>query len=1173
MKQRWKRIVSLILSLCMVLTMLPGAAFAAAQGSAAPLSVTDGVYNVNDQAAWEDICDTINTWSGDITITLPSGGNLSGHLRIPAAVTGLTITGNGSTINGGINCNGPIDLILDGVTVKQSDGYIAVYFVQGGTLTTVGNVTLTGGSANNNVDGFGVYSGGDLTVTASDSLTITGGSNYSDGDGIFVTDGDLTLAGGDPVISGGSGNGVTVQTLNGTGGNLYITSGSPTIKGANDRKGAGVFGNLVISTSGTVTFEAGTSGAYGIVFSKNSNLDLSALTGKLIAKGDIKAISLSGGSITYPIGLGADKEYNNSATYTLDMTQGIPTTYTATLHIQIDGAADPSEMSGYGLKLSTDETKTVPMTGFGATRTTSVENGIWKVYISWDDTYDTYTGVDITVADGDANAVLDWYRADYATTPQDTAEGGKIDITINGKDGYGGNYSGWLRFLKGDKAIFTASGEGATGYTYAWSGTHNGNPINGTGNTYTIDSVQGKLDITCTITGSGTTNAYLYVLDTPVTDANKDSITGQGISGGVSYDPATKTLTLNNAVIAPSALVIDAISAQDDLTVKLVGQNRIGTAPTNPANEADYDVQMGIGSEKTLAITGEGSLTVYDAVIGILGVDNLTVDIGGNLIVEEYGAEGMACCLRTEGVLTVERGSLNLTSYNSKGLKGSSIVINGGVIAAQTQGAAGHFAFSTEPSFGGAYAHQVFAGENAASAVEVPSPVAATFTASKYVWIQPMGAQIYTISFNTNEGNALTPGTLTTGADGKLAVLPIPTRSGNYRFDGWFTAATGGTVVTTGTVFTADTTIYAHWTYTGGGGGGSSSGGSSGSTTTAIPVKDLSEGKKSDTTVNLSAGTVTLPSDMLSNLDAPKDANAEVKMTTVHPSNLTAEAQALIGNRPIVSINLLIDNKVTDWNNPKAPVTISIPYLPTAEELANPEGITAYYIDNQGNLTEMVGAKYDPKAKAVVFQTTHFSYYAVGYKVATAPTVPTAPKVQFSDVLPGAWYYNAVSFCVEKGITNGTGDSKFSPEATLTRGQFITMLLNAYGIAPLASPTDNFADAGNTYYTGYLAAAKAKGIASGVGDNMFAPEKQITRQEMFTLLYNALKVLDKLPIADSSKTLADFTDSDDIASWARDAMTALVKSGTVGGSGGKLDPTSGSTRAQMAQVLYNLLGK
>ena len=64
-----------------------------------------------------------------------------------------------------------------------------------------------------------------------------------------------------------------------------------------------------------------------------------------------------------------------------------------------------------------------------------------------------------------------------------------------------------------------------------------------------------------------------------------------------------------------------------------------------------------------------------------------------------------------------------------------------------------------------------------------------------------------------------------------------------------------------------------------------------------------------------------------------------------------------------------------------------------------------------------------------------------------------------------------------------------------------------------------------------------------------------------------------LPQGDSGKTLSDFTDDEDIAEWAKDAMTLLVETGTVGGGNGALSPLSTATRAEMAQVLYNLLGK
>lgn len=128
---------------------------------------------------------------------------------------------------------------------------------------------------------------------------------------------------------------------------------------------------------------------------------------------------------------------------------------------------------------------------------------------------------------------------------------------------------------------------------------------------------------------------------------------------------------------------------------------------------------------------------------------------------------------------------------------------------------------------------------------------------------------------------------------------------------------------------------------------------------------------------------------------------------------------------------------------------------------------------------------------------------------------------------------------------------------------------------------DNFSDAGDTYYTGYLAAAKRQGISSGVGGNLFAPAQEITRQELFTLLYNALKSIGSLPgtgsegsvSGDAGKSISDFSDADQISLWAKDAMALLTETGTIAGSGGKLNPTGKATRAEMAQVLYHLLSK
>ncbi len=194
-------------------------------------------------------------------------------------------------------------------------------------------------------------------------------------------------------------------------------------------------------------------------------------------------------------------------------------------------------------------------------------------------------------------------------------------------------------------------------------------------------------------------------------------------------------------------------------------------------------------------------------------------------------------------------------------------------------------------------------------------------------------------------------------------------------------------------------------------------------------------------------------------------------------------------------------------------VTVSVQYTPKAGEDTN--AVVIYYINAEGKAETVSNCKYDP--------------------------------------------------------ATGTGDGKFSPEAKLTRGQFLVMIMRAYGISADENAKDNFSDAGNTYYTDYLATAKKLGLSAGVGDNKFAPEKEMTRQEMFTLLYNTLKQIGGLPEGTTERTLTSYNDANDIASWAPEAIKQFVATGTISGNGGKLAPTGSATRAETAQILYNLM--
>lgn len=333
--------------------------------------------------------------------------------------------------------------------------------------------------------------------------------------------------------------------------------------------------------------------------------------------------------------------------------------------------------------------------------------------------------------------------------------------------------------------------------------------------------------------------------------------------------------------------------------------------------------------------------------------------------------------------------------------------------------------------------------------------------------------------------------------------------------------------------------------------------GVSGTTAAELPKDAISAIEKAglDLTVKLPAGTITLDEKAAVSVagQATGDAlNIELKQTAA--SSLSSEQQKAVKSGDLV-LDISIYSGAAKISSFDGALTVQLSYtgaLPVA----------VWYLNDAGALEKLESSYQNGVLRFVL---SHLSLYVVGQDSAWVNP--------FTDVAPGAWYYDAVSFIAQKGITSGTTATTFSPAASLTRGQFITLLMRAYEIKADEASADNFSDAGDTYYTGYLAAAKRLGISNGVGDNGFAPEQAITRQEMFTLLYNALKALDQLPQGDSGKTLTDFSDSGEIASWATEAMSALVKSGTVSGDAGLLAPASGSTRAPMAQVLYNLLGK
>lgn len=188
--------------------------------------------------------------------------------------------------------------------------------------------------------------------------------------------------------------------------------------------------------------------------------------------------------------------------------------------------------------------------------------------------------------------------------------------------------------------------------------------------------------------------------DETVCDTNEDVLN----DGTVSFDLGTKTLTLNNATIdaEDSEFIYYGIkSTYDNLTIVLVGENRIGKAVTYKENETvwgDYSVEEGIYANGNITFTGSGSLTIYDRYAGItaqnvtFGTD--TAPFSGTLTVEDYG-NAPSCAINAEGTVTINGGTFNLTSYKSNGIyAGGTVTINGGKVMAKSSSEEGKYAIS-----------------------------------------------------------------------------------------------------------------------------------------------------------------------------------------------------------------------------------------------------------------------------------------------------------------------------------------------------------------------------------------------------------------------------------------------------------------------------------------------
>lgn len=178
--------------------------------------------------------------------------------------------------------------------------------------------------------------------------------------------------------------------------------------------------------------------------------------------------------------------------------------------------------------------------------------------------------------------------------------------------------------------------------------------------------------------------------------------------------------------------------------------------------------------------------------------------------------------------------------------------------------------------------------------------------------------------------------------------------------------------------------------------------------------------------------------------------------------------------------------------------------------------------------------------------------------------------LNFTDVSSSDWFFKGVEYVVDKGIMSGVSENQFDPSGKLTRAMLVQMLYNMES-RPACDAENAFIDVpvGQWYTDAVIWANDAK-IVSGMGEGLFAPNMEITREQMVAMLYNYAKY--KGYDVTASADLSTFADNASVSAWAQPAMQWAVAEGYISGMGdNQLAPQGTATRAEIASVIMRFM--
>ena len=468
-----------------------------------------------------------------------------------------------------------------------------------------------------------------------------------------------------------------------------------------------------------------------------------------------------------------------------------------------------------------------------------------------------------------------------------------------------------------------------------------------------------------------------------------------------------------------------------------------------------WGINIDQGSRVTLANTeiAEGDSVVFE---GQDDSGSLTVESGSFQNIKTQGAS-------TGGTITITGGTIASVSNET----GADVAITGGTVTGQvTNSGSGSISVT-----GGSFT-----------------------TADVEEFVDPDQTVILTLD---PAGGTCEVKTLAVASGAAVGTLPTPVREG-YLFSGWFTAADGGSAVANDTAFDASTTLYAQWSEEdNGGSGGDSDNGSGGSDSDSGSDVD---GEYLITVERVTGGTLRVN-------PGRADRGETVTITVTPKTGYELKELTVTDSRGgEIETRDAGEGRYT-FVMPGSRVTVSADFARSGEQEDLPftdVSSSAYYYDavrwaaEEGITAGVTGTAFAPGRGCTRAQIVTFLWRANG-----SPE-PTATENPFTDVRADSYYYQAVLWAVEEGITTGVTDSTFAPDAACTRAQAAMLLWRAQG-SPQTSQSHAFRDvAEDAYYADAVNWAVHSGVTQGTTSATFEPDETCTRAQIVTFLYRAL---------------------------------------------------------------------